>query len=296
MYYLKANITKPLCCLSAGIFKADGNWIHSTRVIDSFEIMIGIHGSIYMEQEGERFTLKEGEVLLLLPGRQHRGFACSEKGTSFFWMHFLCDSGYEILDARSAEESIIQKQNNPFMQSLDAHILLPACFKPSGIERIQILYRQLLHIREAGYYAKTAENYLLTSLLIELTQQAVQGNERSSHEDRDVKLTAILEWVRIHLTTDLSLQTVAHEFNYSREHLARFFKKQMGMTLREYIHKNRIDRAKGLLCQSDANIREIAHRLGFEDEKYFMKLFKRYENMSPGAYRRAYYKTHLNNQ
>jgi transcriptional regulator GlxA family with amidase domain len=132
--------------------------------------------------------------------------------------------------------------------------------------------------------------------LIELTQQAVQGNERSSHEDRDVKLTAILEWVRIHLTTDLSLQTVAHEFNYSREHLARFFKKQMGMTLREYIHKNRIDRAKGLLCQSDANIREIAHRLGFEDEKYFMKLFKRYENMSPGAYRRAYYKTHLNNQ
>lgn len=295
MYYLKASIAGPLSCLSAGIFKADGSWIHSTRVIDSFEIMIGIHGSIHMEQEGERFTLHEGDVLLLLPGRQHGGFSYSEKGASFFWMHFLSDGGYEILDARSAEESIIQKQNNPFIQSLNDHILLPAYFKPSGIERVQILYKQLLHVREAGYYTKMAEHYLLTSLLIELSQQAVQDKERSSPENRDVRLDTILEWIRVHLTTDLSLQRAAHEFNYTKEHLARFFKKRMGMTMQAYIHKNRIDRAKGLLCQSDASIREIAHELGFEDEKYFMKLFKRYENMSPGAYRRAYYKTHLNN-
>lgn len=296
MYYLKASIAKPLSCLSAGIFKADASWIHSTRVIDSFEVMIGIHGSIHMEQEGERFTLKEGDMLLLLPGRQHRGFDYSEKGTSFFWMHFLCGGGYELLDPRSAEESIIQKQNNPFMQSLDSHILLPAWFRPSGIERVQILYRQLLHVREAGYYTKMAEDYLLTSLLIELAQQTVQGRERNLLENGDDRLNAILEWIRVHLTSDLSLQKAAYEFNYTKEHLARFFKKRMGMTMQEYIHKNRIDRAKGMLCQSDDSIREIAHKLGFEDEKYFMKLFKRYENMSPGAYRRAYYKTHLNNQ
>lgn len=40
----------------------------------------------------------------------------------------------------------------------------------------------------------------------------------------------------------------------------------------------------------------IAYMLGFEDEKYFMKLFKEYENLTPSTYRNTYYRTLYNNE
>lgn len=56
----------------------------------------------------------------------------------------------------------------------------------------------------------------------------------------------------------------------------------------------KIVKAKEMLSLSEKNVKEISYLLGFKDEKYFMKLFKRYENLTPSEYRQAYHKTHLN--
>ncbi|WP_317050648.1 helix-turn-helix transcriptional regulator, partial [Clostridium neonatale] len=86
-----------------------------------------------------------------------------------------------------------------------------------------------------------------------------------------------------------------YEFNFSKEYLARYFKKKMGMSMQEYINYLRISNAKRLLCSSNLNIKEIAKELGFIDEKYFLKLFKKYENLTPKQFRNAYNMTFLNN-
>lgn len=65
------------------------------------------------------------------------------------------------------------------------------------------------------------------------------------------------------------------------------------MCMQEYIHKLKISKAKELLY-SGQSIKEIAYSLGFQDEKYFMRLFKKYENVTPTEFRKAYYRTYIN--
>ncbi len=69
-----------------------------------------------------------------------------------------------------------------------------------------------------------------------------------------------------------------------------------GMRLLEYINTVRVSKAKILLYESDSSVKEIAYEVGFDDEKYFMRIFKLVEGISPTQYRHAFYKTHQNHK
>lgn len=77
---------------------------------------------------------------------------------------------------------------------------------------------------------------------------------------------------------------------YSHGHICREFKKFYGITLSEYLTKAKIVYASTLLCNKDLSIISIAFELGFSTQSSFIKSFKRYYNMSPGAYRTKYLK------
>ena len=66
------------------------------------------------------------------------------------------------------------------------------------------------------------------------------------------------------------------------------------MNLQEYIHDIKVSKAKAMLINSNDTVKEIAYNLGFNDEKYFMKLFKEHENLTPTQFRNAFCHTHLN--
>lgn len=299
--YLRADIHKPIHFISAGLFTADREWIHSERVIDSFEIIQVIRGKVFLQQDEDRFELQKGDALLLLPGHSHKGYAPSVKGTSFFWLHFSCSGDFSYSGSKEAEEELILRKNNPYFSGLEDKILIPSCFHPDNPERLSILFQQILHVSESRYYSKKAGDYLATSLAIELTDQAVshpqeaavsQGRQKTHTEN----LSKILEWIRLHHAEKITLKDAAYEFSYSREYLARTFKRHMGMSIQEYINKMKVGKARELLIGSDANIKHIAAGLGFTDDKYFHRIFKQYEKITPGEYRRAYFRVHTNNR
>lgn len=297
MRYLKANINFPLLFSICGNFTADNSWLHMERIIDNYEIIIMNKGTMFIKQDDEKYELKEGDILLLEPGRKHKGYDYSDKGTSFYWVHFYCNDTYTIYNHIEAISEISMVQNNPYFNGLSSSILIPTLSKNLNLDRINVLFRQLLHLSQSTYYTNQSVNYILTSLLIEITEQVILNFKTSNlkiNQSKDI-LPQILQWIKIHITQNISLQNVAYEFNFSKEYLARYFKKRMGMSMQEYINYLRISDAKQLLCNSNLNIKEIGHKLGFVDEKYFLKLFKKYENLTPKQFRNAYNMTFLNN-
>jgi YesN/AraC family two-component response regulator len=296
MNYLKANIETPLIFSICGNFTADSKWLHMERVMDNYEIIIINKGTVYIQQDDEKYELKEGDLLLLEPGRKHKGYNYSDKGTSFYWVHFYCNHLYNISNHIDIKSEISMTQNNPYFDGLSSNILMPTFARNLNLDRINVLFRQLLHLSQSHYYTDQSVNYILTSLLIEITEQVISNFEITPKSTiQEDNLPQILQWIKIHITQNISLQNVAYEFNFSKEYLARYFKKRMGMSMQEYINYLRISNAKQLLCNSDLNIKEIAHELGFIDEKYFLKLFKKYENLTPKKFRNAYNMTSLNN-
>lgn len=298
MEYLKAEIEKPLAFVSCGHFVTESpGWIHAERTIDSYEIIIGLGGRAYLEQDGARYDVAAGDALLFIPGRTHRGYRVSEEGLSFFWMHFRCRGESEMIGEKAAEALLQPFRAGPYFSRLSGSVLFPVFHKPQSLERLVVLFRQLLHSQEAGYYSPAVGDCLMTILAAELTQQTVdrfracaQGGEGSA------AVGTILEWIRIHADREIRVRELAKRFGFNKDYFTRFFRRHTGTTVVKYVNFLRISRAKELLCGSGLGVKEIAYRVGFRDEKYFMKLFRQAEKLTPSEYRNAYYLTHLNNR
>lgn len=82
------------------------------------------------------------------------------------------------------------------------------------------------------------------------------------------------------------LEKLASEYNISRSYFSICFGKVMGMSFCDYLRKVRIDKAKIYLKNTKMTIAAIAEAIGYEDEKYFSRVFKKNEGISPVEYRK----------
>jgi AraC-like DNA-binding protein len=294
MQYVRTNVTKPVEFISCGKFCSDSEWAHGKRCLDSFEIIIGCEKTLYISQGEQKYEVGPGEVLLLLPGVVHEGYHECEAGVSFFWFHFLTSQPYSLLDAEALGREVYEL-NKPEAPKICSDVYLPLFFAPAEIDRANILFKQLQHIGLSNYYTQQAAHYIATLLLIELSDQMIgcfQSSPEKSQSDRNI--AEIIEWVRIHAFKDISVSDIADEFRYNKNYLSRFFKSKTGYHLQEYINLMKISKAKDLLTRSTRSVKDIAEKVGISDEKYFMRMFKKYENMTPTEYRTAFFRIHLN--
>lgn len=87
------------------------------------------------------------------------------------------------------------------------------------------------------------------------------------------------------LTADLSLSTHAAELNVNPSYLSTLFKRETGLTLTEFVNRQRIDHAIFLFNTTDMQVQTIAQHCGIPDVNYFTKTFKRMIGKTPKEYR-----------
>ena len=96
------------------------------------------------------------------------------------------------------------------------------------------------------------------------------------------------EYVYKHFHERLTVEKIAKSLNVSVAYLARIFKETEQITLKQYIQKERIKRAKSLLRYSEDSIQAISQYLGFSSQSHFTELFKRTTGMTPLTYRNQF--------
>ena len=98
----------------------------------------------------------------------------------------------------------------------------------------------------------------------------------------------ILECVRYideHYTeTDVTIERLCTQYHISHSSLQRKFRKYFGMNPKEYITKLRMNRALDMLTAGGESIKAISYACGFEDEKYFSRVFKQAFGHSPASF------------
>lgn len=88
------------------------------------------------------------------------------------------------------------------------------------------------------------------------------------------------------LSAELTLNTLADELHINASYLSAQFKKELGVTLTDYVTQKRINHAIFLINSSDLSVSVIAQRCGIPDLQYFSKIFKKRLGMSPLQYRK----------
>lgn len=96
----------------------------------------------------------------------------------------------------------------------------------------------------------------------------------------------LLEYVDEHYLTIESVEQVAEVFGYNYAYLSRLFKKKTGESMNKYITGKKIELAKELLrTKQDMRLVEISDMCGYNDSKYFCRVFKNEVGMTPGEYK-----------
>lgn len=109
--------------------------------------------------------------------------------------------------------------------------------------------------------------------------------QNRSINEYSLPVQRIITLIDTDLTADLSLKRFAQELNQNASYLSTLFKRETGEALTDYVNSKRIEHALFLLNTTDLQIQTIANSCGIYDLSYFGKLFKKYVNMSPSAYR-----------
>ena len=99
-------------------------------------------------------------------------------------------------------------------------------------------------------------------------------------------IQSVTEYINEHYADLGSVNTLCGQFYVSREHLSREFSKYLGLSPKEYITHVRIHHAKILLKSTDLSLSEISYQIGYSDQSYFTKIFKRLEMITPLQYRK----------
>lgn len=101
----------------------------------------------------------------------------------------------------------------------------------------------------------------------------------------------ILEYVTRNYQKDISLTTMSVAFGMTESYLSTRFKEIFGVSFVKYVTKLRIDRTKQLLQERpDMKISEIAAELSLGNAQNLIRVFKKYEGITPGQYREKYQK------
>lgn len=250
---------------AAGKFTSRGAWIHPACTIDTDELIVVTEGHFRMEEDGNIYALRPGQVLRLDAGLAHRGIGVTEETVSFYWVH--------CTPLPSARRENIGK-----------------CFALTAPDAVSLLIRQLLHYAENGAPQEVTDG-LLMPLLFELQTQnaALRPDER--------ELTArVAEWLRINADRPLTAQQVAGQFGYNADYLSRLFRARYGYGIKTAIARARLSLIRSLLIDTRLTVTEIADRAGFGDSKLMSKFFVYHEKMTPTAFREVYFSMHTNNR
>lgn len=242
-----------------GLFDTDSTWIHPSITEITYEMIYVISGTVYIEEDGEQYILNKGDLMILKPEINHRGFKESYGKTSFYWVHFFTNDIMRLTNGRFLFANIKQ----------------------------DYLFKEMLH-----HSHKENASHIMTELL--LTQILLNNSSDHSEEKSKKLIKDIFEWTRINASPSLKASEIAKRFDYSVDHLSRLVKKEYGKNLKQLVTGFITENAKGLLVNTNFSIKEISASLEFEDTNTFIKFFKYHVKQTPSEYRNKYHITHMN--
>ncbi len=126
----------------------------------------------------------------------------------------------------------------------------------------------------------------LSFLIIKVLDQFTDSVFPVESQENALVIKKAINYINEHFNENITLGAVADEVFLSHAYFSRLFKSETGMTFSEYVNYVRIEESKKYLTDLEYNISEVATAVGFSDQSYYTKVFKKREGISPGQYRR----------
>lgn len=180
------------------------------------------------------------------------------------------------------------KDGIEIMQEASRSGILPYTVILSGYDEFRYC-QQALHFGAKEYMLKPVRSSDILKMLNQVADELF--GEAKSHEAQEGGGNSLAEiareYLEEHYYENIMLSDVAEYIGVSPGYLSTLFQKQIGKGFVDYLNEVRIDHACSYLHQHMLKTYEIAYKVGFKDEKYFSKVFKKITGQSPSEYRKS---------
>ena len=241
------------------------NFIYPLHMHREVEIIYAYEGRISLHIDGEAYNLEEGDVAIAFPNVIH-GFLPVEGGAGkgmfiSFPPELSQDYGADISKRRPF---------SPIIRRADMHPEVP------------MLLKMALDESEAGQDIAVLKAYM--ALVLARLMPVVNLSVTNEYTVPG-KLYSILSYLSEHCTEQITLESLADQFNLSVSYISHVFSDTMRINFRTYLNTLRLRRALVMLWSTDSPITRICFDCGFESQRTFNRAFREQYGQTPSDFR-----------
>jgi AraC-like DNA-binding protein len=254
---------------SAAVFHCAENWRigpdWAGRLTD-YDLWCVWGGLGQMTTSDGEIDLHPGRCVWMRPGRHYEATHDPKKPLRVTFIHFhLKDKNRLLSPAKFVPPVEVFEPHDPaYFESATRHII--DLYSRSGLPH--------------------AAAHLLKSLLLEIVVRKSGGRPESSMEKHHrMMISPVITLVRNQPEQRFTVTELAAQAGYSVDHFVRLFHAMTGQSPKEFMIRQRIERAMLLLRESSQTVTQISDSLGYEDLGFFSRQFKEHVGVSPDRFR-----------
>lgn len=240
------------------------NWHYHEN---SFEFSIPAKGTFTFSTPEEDYLYSGGDVFISYPNEVHGTNRTPINIGALYWFQLdVSDKNHFLFLKPEAAGELITALNN-----ISLHVV------KTDIKKMLPLIKEAFHYGQNPQTSQLAASYLqlFLHLLIDYAQKA------PALISPDIQLS--LDYMLEHIRGEITLEQLARFSHLSCSQYKQKFKKQLGISPRQYINQQKIECSKKLL-EEGKSITETAMLLNFSTCGYFSTVFKKYTLYSPSEY------------
>lgn len=268
-------------------FKELEQFPKTIRKNNFFELIYIVDGTGIQIINDNKFQYRKGNLFLVTPQDVHSFEILTP--TKFFFLRF--NEYYIKANSQNAESEMILRME--YILQNASH--RPGCILKNKIDKplIASLIENIISEQnnQQIYHQKIIEQIVNTIITIVARNIALKLPKNIKETTGEMVLE-ILHYIQenIYNPKQLKAEKVSEHFNITLNYLGKYFKKQTGETLQEYIANYKLRLIEARLLNSDMRINEIADELNYSDESHLNKVFRKHKGMNPSEFRKKYAK------
>jgi AraC-like DNA-binding protein len=234
------------------------------RTLPEFQLVYITRGAGIFRTEEKTHRVTPGSLLLILPGIKHSYKPDFETGWVEYWVGFTGD-----FFSRLIREGYLSRE----------HIFFDTGLHDSIVSTFKQIFEEVT-AQESLYQLKACAGIL--SLIAEMLTLQRRRSQPNYYQKIVEKAKYLME---THIYDAVNIPNISEQIGVSSSRLTEIFKTYTSMTPYQYYIHIKIHKAESLLEDGDTPVKEVAFRMGFEDQYYFSRLFKNKTGVAPSDWK-----------
>lgn len=257
------------CCISSPC-KIEEFYAVFRRIRDILDKKVAYHGTVFLETSVSPAENPTGTIL----DEQELLHMIEERDKIHFMTYLKAKLNERLYDKTLSEQMLL-------------------CVRQE-IQQAVFTYFARKEIPSAGFFldeAATEMTNKASQSVIDMLRWAAYLLEQIAAYENELRkgqsvIDKINQYIHEHYKENIGRNEIAEQLFLSPEYVSKLYKKETGISLKEYIGEYRIEQAKRLLANDAMRISEVAEETGFENFTYFSTMFKKYTGMTPNQFRK----------